>query len=175
MTTTTTMMITIFPRNRRDIFLLYYVKSECTRDDEALRIEPTTLFLPSRSARVEVWRVVCHLLCCFCQENIRLFSLASWKLSGAQRHDYIILFFSLKFSFPHTAHVLLPTLSFLSPSSSPSSLCSLSLRRLLVRSLSHSFSRYADAILLHNIIWWYIYTINDDRLKQRCVHVIFTM
>lgn len=27
-------------------------------------------------------------------------------------------------------------------------------------------SRCADAILLHNIIWWYIYTINDNRLKQ---------
>lgn len=102
-------------------------------------------------------------------------SLASWKLSGAQRHGYIIfLFLSFKFS-SYTAltfhYLRYPLFPHLHPRAPGPSLP----RRLLVRSLSHSFSRYADAILLHNIIWWYIYTINDDRLKRRCVHVIFTI
>lgn len=96
------LMIMIFPRNRRDIFLLYYVKKNEERMHSWRRGSQDRtcdlLSLPIRSTWIKVWRVVCHLLCCFCQENIRLFLLASWKLPGAAIQVTYIFDFSFKFT-----------------------------------------------------------------------------
>jgi len=76
--------------------------------------------------------------------------LASWKLPGAAVHIFLLSFHHISFP-PFPARIF--------------SLCShgspfsFDLYRILSR-VTQTQSYY------YNIIWWYIYTINDDRLKQ---------
>lgn len=152
------LLITIFPRNRRDIFLLYYVKkkeSECTHDDRALRKRlafPIQSIYASRRSMAGGLPLTLLLLC---QENTRLRHEDS-RCSKIQV-TYIFLFSFKSISFPLCLSEFFPFLLF-----------PFDLFRILSRVI-------ADAILIHNIIWWYIYTINDDRLKQHCVYYFMTL
>lgn len=92
-TTTTT---TIFPRKRRDIFLLYYVKSECTLvmirpQDRTYDIFPSQLICASRSIAGDL---PLFFFVAFAR-NIRLFSLMLMKTLRCSKIRLYNIFFHL--------------------------------------------------------------------------------
>lgn len=95
MMTTTTM---IFPRKRRDIFLLYYVKSECTfvmisSQDQTYDIFPSQLICASRSIAGDL------PLFLLLPPGKYMASLAyAHENSSVQQDGYIIFFPFLQFS-----------------------------------------------------------------------------
>lgn len=140
------LLIIIFPRNRRDIFLLYYVKKK--RRANALAMTklsgsnlrpafPSHSIYASRKSMAGGLPLILLLL----PRKYTAFLACVMKTSRCSNTSYIYI--SLFFlSSPYRFSLFFCPYLFLSSHGS-----------LSVRSLSHSFSRYADAILLHNIIW----------------------